>query len=163
VARAFAAAPTSAVTWRCSSRALVTSALTLRSVPTVCCCFYLSIACRLIACAVICVRTCVQGKNLANPTGMLLASVMMLRHLSLPGFADRIERAVLDVHANKAAVTRDIGGTASTSDFVKACKYHVLHSTCFPRSWLIECSGVYVCALCSADFAGEAVKRAAMF
>ncbi len=68
----------------------------------------------------------IAGQNRANPTGMLLASVMMLRHLNLPGFADRIERAVLDVHANKAAVTRDVGGTATTTDFVKARTFDTL-------------------------------------
>lgn len=62
----------------------------------------------------------IAGKNVANPTGMLFGSVMMLRHISLPGFADRLERAVLDVHASRAAVTADIGGKASTSDFTKA-------------------------------------------
>lgn len=34
------------------------------------------------------------GKNLANPTSILLSSVMMLRYLGLPMFANKISKAV---------------------------------------------------------------------
>lgn len=34
------------------------------------------------------------GKNKANPTSILLSSVMMLRYLGLPMFADNIANAV---------------------------------------------------------------------
>lgn len=37
----------------------------------------------------------IAGQNKANPTAMLLSGVMMLRHLELPFYADRIERATL--------------------------------------------------------------------
>ena len=36
----------------------------------------------------------IAGKDAANPTGILLASVQMLRYLKLPNFADRAERAI---------------------------------------------------------------------
>jgi len=64
----------------------------------------------------------IAGQNVVNPTGMLFASVMLLRHMSLPSFADRIERALFQVHSARTAVTRDLGGTAKTSDFVDAVK-----------------------------------------
>jgi len=64
----------------------------------------------------------IAGKNVANPTGMLLSSVMLLRHLSLQSFADRLETAILSTIHNKMAMTRDLGGKASTSDFVEAVK-----------------------------------------
>merc|ERR1711935_471296 len=38
----------------------------------------------------------IAGKDLANPTALLLSSVMMLRHLNLMEHADRIERACFD-------------------------------------------------------------------
>jgi isocitrate dehydrogenase (NAD+) len=37
----------------------------------------------------------IAGKDLANPTALLLSSVMMLRHMRLEKFADKIEAAVL--------------------------------------------------------------------
>lgn len=36
----------------------------------------------------------IAGKNIANPTSMLLSSVMMLRYLGLPRFADQISTAL---------------------------------------------------------------------
>ena len=37
----------------------------------------------------------IEGKGLANPTALLLSSLMMLRHMSLHDIADKIERATL--------------------------------------------------------------------
>jgi isocitrate dehydrogenase (NAD+) len=39
----------------------------------------------------------IAGKGLANPTALLLSSLMMLRHMSLYEIADRIEKATLGV------------------------------------------------------------------
>jgi len=41
----------------------------------------------------------IAGKDLANPTALLLSSVMMLRYLHLDTFADKIQKAVLDTIA----------------------------------------------------------------
>ena len=41
----------------------------------------------------------IAGKDLANPTALLLGVVMMLRHMNLPGYADKIESACLDTIA----------------------------------------------------------------
>ncbi len=35
------------------------------------------------------------GKNQANPTSILLSSVMMLRYLGLPMFADKISSSII--------------------------------------------------------------------
>lgn len=39
----------------------------------------------------------IEGKGLANPTALLLSSLMMLRHMNLHDIADRIEKASLGV------------------------------------------------------------------
>jgi isocitrate dehydrogenase (NAD+) len=61
----------------------------------------------------------IAGQNRANPTALLLSTILMLRHLDLPELADRIERAL---HACFAAGIRtpDIGGTAGTAEFARA-------------------------------------------
>ncbi len=53
----------------------------------------------------------IAGKNLANPCALILAGVMMLRHLGEESAADRIEDAVAAVLKEGKAVTRDINAT----------------------------------------------------
>lgn len=62
----------------------------------------------------------IAGKNLANPTALLLSSIMMLRHLGEQGPADRMETALNKVLKERKTTTRDLGGTASTSAFTDA-------------------------------------------
>ena len=62
----------------------------------------------------------IAGKDVANPTALLLSSVMMLRYMKLDNFANRIHSAVLDTIAEGKYRTRDLGGTSSTSDFTGA-------------------------------------------
>lgn len=62
----------------------------------------------------------IKGAGVANPVGMLLASVMMLRHLELTPYADRIENAILEVLKRGKSLTRDVGGFATTKEFTKA-------------------------------------------
>jgi isocitrate dehydrogenase (NAD+) len=62
----------------------------------------------------------IAGKNLANPTAMLQTSVMMLRHLGERAAADLIERAVIYTLAEKKIRTRDLKGTASTTEYTEA-------------------------------------------
>jgi isocitrate dehydrogenase (NAD+) len=62
----------------------------------------------------------IAGKNLANPTAMLQTSVMMLRHLGERAAADLIERAIIHTLADKKVRTRDLGGTASTTEYTEA-------------------------------------------
>lgn len=62
----------------------------------------------------------IAGKNVANPTAVLLSAVLMLRHLKEVPAADRIERAVRHVLGEGRHTTRDLGGSASTDQYVDA-------------------------------------------
>jgi isocitrate dehydrogenase (NAD+) len=62
----------------------------------------------------------IAGQGLANPTALLMSSVMMLNWLDLTEHANRVEKAVLKVYAEGKVKTRDLGGTAKTVDFTKA-------------------------------------------
>lgn len=62
----------------------------------------------------------IAGKDLVNPTGILLSSVMMLRHLKLPVFADRVEAALYKTLSEGRFLTSDQGGSAKTSELVNA-------------------------------------------
>jgi len=65
----------------------------------------------------------IAGKNLANPTALLLSAVMMLRHIDEPLAADRVMSALGQVLAAGQVRTRDLGGSASTSEYADAlCK-----------------------------------------
>jgi isocitrate dehydrogenase (NAD+) len=60
------------------------------------------------------------GKDAANPTALLLSGVMMLRHLNLNEYANRIEDATLGTIAEGKYLTRDLGGSSGTTEFTKA-------------------------------------------
>ena len=62
----------------------------------------------------------IAGKNLANPTALLLSAVMMLRHLGETAAADRIRGALERVLASGEVRTRDLGGSATTTEFTAA-------------------------------------------
>lgn len=59
----------------------------------------------------------IAGKGIANPTALLLSSVMMLRHLGHDEQADRIMASVLRVCTDGRCLTIDLGGKASTSEY----------------------------------------------
>lgn len=61
----------------------------------------------------------IAGQDKANPTALLLSAVMMLRHMHLNEFADKIERACLDVIKEARYLTADLGGRAKCSEFTK--------------------------------------------
>ena len=62
----------------------------------------------------------IAGKNVANPTALLLSAILMLRHIDENEGADRIMRALTLVLAEGRHRTQDIAGTASTSEFADA-------------------------------------------
>ena len=62
----------------------------------------------------------IAGKNVANPTALLQSAVLMLRHLDEPEAADKIQKALESVYAQRNSLTRDVGGTAGTSQFADA-------------------------------------------
>ena len=62
----------------------------------------------------------IAGKQLANPTALLLSAVLMLRHIDEGTSADRIMQALGNVLTAGTVRTRDLGGTASTMAFADA-------------------------------------------
>jgi isocitrate dehydrogenase (NAD+) len=62
----------------------------------------------------------IAGKQLANPTALLLSAVLMLRHIDEGATADRIMAALGAALTAKTVRTRDLGGTASTLEFADA-------------------------------------------
>jgi len=59
----------------------------------------------------------IAGKNIANPTALLLSGVLLLRHIGQGTIADRISTALATVLAAGTTRTRDLGGTATTDEF----------------------------------------------
>src|SRR5215211_6457373 len=62
----------------------------------------------------------IAGKNWANPIATFLSVAMMLDFLNQPEAAAAINKACRDVVADKKNHTRDLGGTASTSQVGEA-------------------------------------------
>jgi isocitrate dehydrogenase (NAD+) len=62
----------------------------------------------------------IAGRNVANPTALLLSAALMLDYLHEEDAASRIRRALTDVLSKGSVRTRDLGGTASTTDFAAA-------------------------------------------
>lgn len=62
----------------------------------------------------------IAGKNLANPSSVILASVQMLEYLGMSEQADKIVKAVADVIESGDRTTRDLGGSNGTTDFTDA-------------------------------------------
>lgn len=62
----------------------------------------------------------IAGKGLANPTALLMSGILMLDHLGERPAARRIEAALEQVYREGKHVTRDIGGTATTTEFTDA-------------------------------------------
>ena len=62
----------------------------------------------------------IAGRNAANPTALLLSAALMLDHLHEDDAAARVRRALDRVLSAGAVRTRDLGGTASTTEFAAA-------------------------------------------
>jgi isocitrate dehydrogenase (NAD+) len=62
----------------------------------------------------------IAGKNLANPTALLLSALMLLRHIHEDAAAERIMRALGRILAAGTVRTRDLGGSATTTEFTNA-------------------------------------------
>ena len=65
----------------------------------------------------------IADQNLANPTALLLSGLLMLDHIGEQARAERIRAALGRVLADGKVRTRDLGGTATTTEFTDAiCK-----------------------------------------
>ena len=62
----------------------------------------------------------IAGKNMANPTALLQSGILMLRYLGERNAADKIEKALHYTLSKKEVRTRDLGGTASTTEYTEA-------------------------------------------
>ena len=65
------------------------------------------------------------GKGVANPTALILSAVMLLRHLGEEQKAESVENAVVATLKEGAHLTRDLGGSAGTREFVEAVIGHL--------------------------------------
>ena len=70
----------------------------------------------------------IADKNLANPTALLLSGLMMLEHIGENQAAEKIRTALGTVLTQGKVRTRDMGGTASTTDFSEAVSREVERS-----------------------------------
>src|SRR3981189_2190995 len=62
----------------------------------------------------------IARKGLANPTALLMSSILMLDHLGERTAAERIQNALEKVYREAKHTTRDVGGKAGTEEFADA-------------------------------------------
>ncbi len=62
----------------------------------------------------------IAHRNIANPSALLLAGIMMLQHLGMHEEAGRIRTALETTIREGDSLTPDLGGSASTTDFTSA-------------------------------------------
>lgn len=62
----------------------------------------------------------IKGKNIANPTAMIQAAVMMLHHIAEGKAAKKISEALETIMLKGEALTPDLGGNATTKKFADA-------------------------------------------
>jgi isocitrate dehydrogenase (NAD+) len=62
----------------------------------------------------------IAGKNLANPIALVLSGALMLEHLGEKDAARRVREAVTAVLGEGLHLTRDLGGTAGTTEIAEA-------------------------------------------
>lgn len=62
----------------------------------------------------------IAGKGIANPTALMLTSVLLLEYINELDAARRLHGAIERVYAQGQCITRDLGGTASTKEFTSA-------------------------------------------
>jgi isocitrate dehydrogenase (NAD+) len=79
----------------------------------------------------------IAGKDIANPTAVLRSGILMLRHLGEQNAANHIRLALEKVYGEKKHTTRDVGGTAGTSEFADAM-VEALHTIPPPKPVLQE-------------------------
>jgi len=69
----------------------------------------------------------IAGKDIANPTAVLQSAILMLRHMGEVEAADKVHAALEKTYKEKLHLTRDVGGTAGTSEFADAVIANMEH------------------------------------
>jgi isocitrate dehydrogenase (NAD+) len=69
------------------------------------------------------------GKDVANPTALILSGALMLRHLGEPAAADIVEAALREIIGEGRTIPRDLGGEAGTQEFAAAVAERVAQKT----------------------------------
>lgn len=64
----------------------------------------------------------IAGKNIANPSAMILSAVMMLDYLKEHNAARKVENALMKVLSERKVVTCDCGGSATTMEMALEVK-----------------------------------------
>lgn len=59
----------------------------------------------------------IKGQNLANPTALLMCAIEMLKHINQFECAKKVEDALFKVLENGKVLTRDLGGSSTTTEF----------------------------------------------
>jgi isocitrate dehydrogenase (NAD+) len=59
----------------------------------------------------------IAGKGIANPTALLMSAIMMLDYIGETAAARSVRNALFQVYREGKTLTRDVGGTATTSEF----------------------------------------------
>lgn len=62
----------------------------------------------------------IAGKNLANPMALIMSGALMLDHLGEHAAADHVREALNAVLLDGQVLTRDLGGTAGTTEIAEA-------------------------------------------
>ena len=80
----------------------------------------------------------IAGRNIANPIGQIWSGAMMLEHLGAKDAADAIVAAIERVLASGENLTRDMGGTASTTALGAGDRRRGFGASCEKggRAWL---------------------------
>jgi isocitrate dehydrogenase (NAD+) len=62
----------------------------------------------------------IAGQDKANPTAIIRSAILMLKHLKMNNFAERIDKAMDQTLANPQECTADLGGPLGTTAFTGA-------------------------------------------
>lgn len=71
----------------------------------------------------------IVGLNTANPSGMLFASANLLKFIGLENHCSVIKNAIVNTIGKHNVRTEDIGGTATTTEFMKCVIEEIQHLT----------------------------------
>ena len=61
----------------------------------------------------------IAGQNVANPLALMRSAIMMLRHLEMFDIVERLRAALRHVIVERGIRTRDLGGSATTTEFTE--------------------------------------------